>query len=253
MDISDPLFWVAALLAGGFVGFSKGGWPAVGMMSVPIMSLVMNPILAAGLLAPVYVFSDIFGMWAYRREFDKRVLVILIPAGLAGTVIGWATATIVSEAVVTGIVGLIGLGFSLNLIIRRSYNGPPRQPRVGPGLFWGALAGFTSFVSHAGAPPYQVYTLPLGMTKAVFAGTTTMFFAVLNLSKLVPYWFLGTLAFENLSVTAVICAPALVAVFLGVWLVRRVPTDFFFRFVAIALFLVSLKLIWDAGIGLFAG
>ena len=51
------------------------------------------------------------------------------------------------------------------------------------GLFWGVITGFTSFVSHSGGPPYQVYALPLKMTKTVFAGTSTIAFAIINAVK----------------------------------------------------------------------
>ncbi len=108
------------------------------------------------------------------------------------------------------------------------------------------MSGFTSFVSHAGGPPYQVYVLPLGLEKTVFAGTTTILFAYVNAIKLVPYWALGQLSAENLRVAAVLTLPAVLAVFVGVRLVRILPTALFFRLVAWALLLVSLKLLWDA-------
>jgi uncharacterized protein len=121
---------------------------------------------------------------------------------------------------------------------------------VAPGLFWGAVTGFTSFVSHAGAPPYQVYTLPLGMQKAVFAGTSTIAFAVINAVKLVPYYALGQLNLGNLKVAAVLAVPAAIAVFAGVRLVKWLPEKLFFQLVTWALLLISLKLIWDGVRGL---
>ena len=112
------------------------------------------------------------------------------------------------------------------------------------------MTGFTSFVSHAGAPPYQVYTLPLGMAKAVFAGTSTIAFAIINAVKLVPYYALGQLNLGNLKLAAVLAIPAVIAVFAGVGLVKRMPEQLFFRLVTWALLLISLKLIWDGARGL---
>ena len=40
-------------------------------------------------------------------------------------------------------------------------------------------------------------------------------------------------------------APAVAAVFLGVWLVKILPAKAFFRLVTWSLLLISLKLIWD--------
>ncbi|HMO71853.1 MAG TPA: sulfite exporter TauE/SafE family protein, partial [Paracoccaceae bacterium] len=146
------------------------------------------------------------------------------------------------------IVGAIGLVFALSLILRRG-EVPPRPARVAPGLFWGALTGFTSFVSHSGAPPYQVYTLPLGMTKAVFAGTSTLAFAYVNAIKLVPYWALGQLSPANLSVAVWLAVPAALAVFAGVRMVRWLPEATFFRIVTWALLAISLRLMWQAAAG----
>jgi uncharacterized protein len=228
----------------------KGGVPIVGMLAVPLLALVMNPVVAAGMLLPVYVVSDAFGLYAYRHAFDRRVLAILVPGAVVGVGVGWATATVVPEDAVTLLVGVIGLAFSLNLILRKTMLAEPKAPQVAPGLFWGAVTGFTSFVSHAGGPPYQVYTMPLGMTKAVFAGTSTIAFAIINAVKLVPYYALGQLNFGNLKMAAVLALPAVIAVFAGVRLVKRMPAQLFFRLVTWALLLISLKLIWDGARGL---
>lgn len=249
MPQTDPAFWLVATIATGFVGLSKGGWPAIGMLSVPLMSLVMNPLLAAGLLLPVYIVSDAFGVWAYRHAFDRRVLVLMVPAALAGTLLGWGTASLVSDRIVTGLVGLIGAAFALNRLLRNTDHIPARPMRAAPGYFWGLLSGFTSFLIHAGSPPYQIYVLPLKLSKQVFAGTTTIFFAIVNASKLIPYWHLGQLNPGSMQIAALLLLPAVVAVFAGRRLVDLVPTRAFYTIVTWALLVVSVKLIWDAALG----
>ncbi|MBP9183367.1 MAG: sulfite exporter TauE/SafE family protein [Fuscovulum sp.] len=245
-------FWVAAVVAAALVGAGKGGIPVVGMLGVPVLALVIPPVTAAGLLLPVYVVSDVFGLWAYRHAFDRRVLAIVVPGAVAGIALGWATARVVPEAAVTALIGLIGLVFAANLLLRRQAMANPRRAEVAPGLFWGAVTGFTSFVSHSGAPPWQVYTLPLGLPKAVFAGTSTIAFAIINAVKLLPYWHLGQLSPTNLGHAAFLFVPATLAVFAGVRLVRWLPERLFFRIVTWSLLLVSAKLVWD-GLGGLAG
>ena len=146
----------------------------------------------------------------------------------------------------TSLVGLIGAAFAANLLLRRGEERPARPTNRAVGTVWGTISGFTSFVSHAGGPPYQIFVLPLRLEKTVFAGTTTILFAYVNAIKLVPYWALGQLSLANLKVAAVLTLPAVLSVFLGVWLVKRLPTKLFFRLVVWALLLVSLKLLWDA-------
>lgn len=235
---------MAAVAAAVCVGAGKGGIPIVGMLSVPILALTISPVTAAGLLLPVYVVSDMFGLWAYRRDFDGRVLAIILPGAMAGVAAGWAAASMVPENWVRVLVGLIGVIFALNLILRGNPDGPPRRAALGPGLFWGAVTGFTSFVSHSGGPPYQVYTLPLKMTKTVFAGTSTIAFAVINAVKLIPYWHLGQLSAANMKVALMLMPIAAGAVFAGVWLVKILPDKLFFRLVIWALLILSLQLVW---------
>ena len=246
-------FWAAAVAASVLVGMSKGGLPAVSMLGVPVLALVVNPVTAAGLLLPVFVLSDVFGLYAYRHAFDRRVVAILVPGMVAGVAFGWATAALVPGWTVTALVGGIGFVFALNLLLRQRGAAGSRPARLAPGLFWGSITGFTSFVSHSGAPPYQVYTLPLGMTKTVFAGTSTIAFAILNAVKLVPYWQLGQLSAANLKVAVVLMPGAALSVFAGVRLINGRHEVAFFRFVTWTLLALSLKLIWDGLSGGLAG
>lgn len=239
-------FWIVAVIASLLVGMGKGGLPMIAMMAVPVLSLVIHPIEAAGLLLPVYVVSDQFGLFAYRREFDKRVLMIVVPGMLFGIGVAWATASFVPETVITGLVGLIGVTFALNSLIRRNVEVAEKQAEVASGLFWGTLTGIASFIVHSGSPPFQVYTLPLKMPKAVFAGTATIAFAIANAVKLVPYYFMGELDLSNLKIAAILMIPASLAVFAGVWLVKVLPEIIFYRVITWALLAVSSKLLWDA-------
>lgn len=243
--MEGALFWSLAISASVVVGLGKGGLPVVGMLAVPIMALGMNPVLATALLAPVFVVSDMFGLWAYRHSFDRRVVAILAIGATAGVALGWATAARVPDWAVTLGVGVIGLAFGLRLVLRRQ-PAPPRAADGPRGIFWGGVTGFTSFLAHAGAPPFQVYVLPLNLPKAVFAGTNTVFFTYLNLIKLVPYWALGQFNAANLKIAAILAIPAALAVLAGVRLVRLIPDRLFFRLVTAALILISLKLLWDS-------
>lgn len=243
MDL-DSWGWIMAVLAAVSVGMAKGGLPMISSLSVPLLAGVMNPVAAAGLLLPVYIVSDMFGLIAYRRAFDARVLKIMVPATAIGVALGGATAKIVPEAAVTALVGVIGVVFALNALIRPNLSGEAREPKVAPGLIWGTICGFTSFVSHSGGPPFQAYTIPLNLPRTVFAGTSTILFAWVNAIKLIPYFMLGQVNLGSLE-TALMLAPfAAVAVFGGVKLVRIIPHEAFYKLVTWALLLISLKLLW---------
>ncbi len=247
-------FWITGVIGAVLVGISKGGWAAVGTLAVPVLSLVMDPLLAAGLILPVFVVSDWFGLYAYRHSFDRRVLAILIPAGLIGVGLGWALIPTIDalpggERVITGLVGAIGVIFFLYMTFRHDPHGPAVEPRLGPGLFWGALAGFTSYVSHSGAPPYQTYVQPLRLDRLAFAGTTTILFAIVNAAKLVPYSFTGQISLDSVKTAAVLAPAAIAGVFLGKSMVRWVSQKTFYTVITWALLIVSLDLMGKAIFG----
>jgi len=241
--------WGLAMLAAIAVGLSKGGLAMVGIISVPLMSLVMSPVQAAGLLLPVYVVSDLGGLYAFRRDFDARVLAYALPGALLGIGVGWATAAVIPVRGVTLIVGAIGFAFAVNALLRKDVAGSPRSPSAVQGSVWGGLAGYTSFVSHAGAPLWQVYAQPLRLPPLIYAGTTTWFFAIGNWVKLVPYAALGQLSVANLATAAMLMPVALLSVWLGLRLVRIIPPLVFYRLITWGLMLVSLRLIWQAAHG----
>jgi uncharacterized protein len=238
------LIWAG--FAAVLVGLSKGGLPTVGMLSVPILSLFMSPVKAAVMLLPIYVISDMVGIWLYRKNFSAVNLKILIPAGVAGVVMGWLTASMVSDVAVKLLMGLMGIGFCLNTWLKRKTEQVARPADVRKGGFWGLVAGFTSFISHAGAPPFQIYMLPQKLPKAVYAGTATLLFAVINAAKIWPYQQLRPYAYDDLMSAAVLIPFALVGTVLGAYLTRKINEVWFFKFVQLGLLLVSLKLVADA-------
>ena len=134
MNFEITYFFYAAL-GSVLVGLSKGGLPSTGMLAVPILSLSISPIHATTLLLPIYIISDAVGVWLYRKNFSAFNVKILTQAGLLGVFVGWLTATIISEIVVTFLIGLIGISFCLNSWLRKVKNDEPKQPKTLPGLF----------------------------------------------------------------------------------------------------------------------
>ena len=244
--LQNPVLFAMLGLAAFLIGLSKGGLPAVAMLSVPIMSLTMSPLKAAALLLPIYILSDMVSVWLYRKEFSMENVKTLIPAGILGVLIGWATAAIVSDRMVSLLIGVMGITFCLYTWTKKKSTLPPKAPYLPKGIFWGTLAGFTSFVSHAGAPPFQVYILPQQLPKMVFAGTGTIVFTVINLAKVIPYSTLYPYTTSTLKVAACLLPIAVVGTVVGKFLIERLSEKWFFLAVQIALFLISIRLITSA-------
>ena len=250
MITGDVWFWVLAGLATLFVGSSKGGLPMIGILSVPLLALQISPVVAAGLLLPIYIVSDVYGLWLYRKSYDLLNIKIIVPAATIGIVIGWATVSITSDELVKLIVGGIGLVYCVDAAMKARRVIAARPADLPRGIFWGSIAGFTSFVSHAGGPPYQMYVLPQRLEKMVYAGTSTIIFAIINLLKLPPYWFLGQVNLASLETALVLSPLSIIGAYFGYQLTKIIPEKIFFRIVEVALFLVSLKLVYDGSAAL---
>jgi len=249
----DPVFVAVAVFAVLIVGLSKAGLlGGLGVMGVPLLALVMPARDAAGMMLPVLLCMDAIAVWLYRKEFDANILRIMLPGAAVGTLVGWALWALVSDAMVLLMVGVVTLIFVLDAILplRKKLEGlPPSKPW---GAFWGSIAGFTSFISHTGGPPFQIYVLPRRLPPAIYAGTTAVFFAIVNTAKLIPYFFLGQLNVQNLTLSAALAPVGMAGVFVGIYLVRRISAKLFYRIAYWLVFLLALKLIWDGVQGLLA-
>jgi len=244
-------FYLVAVPAVMLMGLSKGGFAGLSSLSMPLMSLVVSPVKAAAIVLPLLVVQDWVSVWAFRRDFSSRNLAILIPASLLGVAAGWLLAARVSEEAVKLALGLISIVFVIYMVARdRLGLQPVARPSVPSGLAWGALAGFTSFISHAGAPPFQVYVMPQNLQPRVYAGTATMFFAAVNLLKIPGYFLLGQFSRENLVVAAGLIPAAVLSTFAGVWLVKRVSAERFYAIILVLTFLIGVKLCCDAVVAL---
>jgi len=248
--IADPVFYALAVPAVLMVGISKGGFAGgIGLIAVPMMALVIPPVQAAGIMLPILIAMDLMSAWAYRTKWDKTNLFILLPGAVIGIAFGTATAHFVSDDAVRLIIGSVAVLFTLHYWFRggeaRAATGPNRIK----GTLWGTVGGYTSFVAHAGSPPFQVYMLPQKLDKTIYVGTSVMFFTVVNWVKLPAYAWLGQLAPGNLMTSAVLLPLAPIGVLLGIWLHNIIPEKPFYRVIYTMIFIVGLKLLWDGASG----
>jgi len=249
--ISDPMFYAVAVPAVLMVGISKGGFAGgIGLIAVPAMALTISPLQAAGIMLPILMVMDAIGVWAYRKKWDRRNLFLLLPGAIIGIGIGTATARFVSDDMVRLIIGSVAVLFTLHHWFSGGETRAAQRPNAVRGTIWGAVGGYTSFVAHAGSPPFQVYMLPQKLDKSIYVGTSVMFFTVVNWVKLAPYAWLGQLAPGNLMTSAILLPLAPIGVVLGLWLHNIIPEKPFFRIVYAMIFVVGLKLLWDGFSGL---
>jgi len=247
----DPWFYAAAIPAMIILGLSKGGFTTMGLLAVPILALVISPVQAAGITLPILVLSDIVAVISYWRVFDKKTLWIMLPGAVVGILIGWLTAAWVTEHEIRLIVGVVSVLFALNYWFRHRLKPEAHGHDVVKGSFWAVVTGFTSFVSHAGGPPFQMYTVPLRLAPRLYAGTAVLLFAIINATKTIPYFFLGQFDTANLTASAVLLPISIPATFLGVWLVKKIEVEAFYKIVYLMIFVVGVYLVWEGLAAIF--
>jgi uncharacterized membrane protein YfcA len=243
--ITDPGFYAVAVPAVLLMGVSKSGFGSgFGSLAVPLMALAVSVPQAAAILMPLLFVMDVLGMAAFRKDLDRRLLAFLLPFALMGTVLGTALFRVVDPRVVAGVVGVVTLLFLAQRLLF-----PPRADAPPPPRWLGAVltvtAGFTSFVAHAGGPPVNAYVLPLRLKPVVFTATMAFLFFAVNLSKWLPYAWLGLLDTRNFATSLVLLPLAPLGVWAGVRMARRIDARLFYRLVYAGMFLTGVKLVWD--------
>jgi uncharacterized membrane protein YfcA len=243
--LTDPWFYLASVPAVLLYGISKGGFGgALSIVAVPMMALMMPPTQAAAILLPILVVMDALVVKAYWGVFDRRALCLLLPGALVGIGIGYLSAEAMDEHYLRILIGVLSLVFGLqSLLGLKSFAGKDHDPASGS--LFGALAGFTSFSIHAGGPPFTMYLMPKQLSPLLFAGTAGIFFAVVNVVKLVPYYALDQFTADNLLYSLVLVPLAPLGVKLGHFLVRRSTPSFYYSVTSFCLVLIGAKLLWD--------
>lgn len=243
--ITDPFFYAVAIPAVLLMGISKSGFGAgLGSLAVPLMALAVTVPQAAAIMMPILLVMDVMGLAAFRKHFDLRLIRFLVPLGLIGTVVGTLSFSLLDARLVAGIVGIFTLLFLAQRLLF-----PPRPDGPHPPKWLGAIltivSGFTSFVAHAGGPPVNAYVIPMRLPPLVFTATMAAFFFVVNLSKWMPYAWLGLLDLRNMATSLALLPIAPIGVLVGVKLAHRIQPLLFYRLIYAGMFLTGCKLVWD--------
>lgn len=188
-------------LVGILVGFSKGGLggPVPVALTVPMMTLIIEPQIAVALILPLLIFADVFALYFYWKQWDRDIIKLMLAPGLIGVLVGAIVLKDIDPVTLKRIIGgltLFALTFKIasDRLAALSY-----EPRKWHGYFAGWASGFGSTLANVGAPPFTAYLLlQPQMTPRRFVGTTTLFFAVMNLTKVPGFLLIGIFDVERL-------------------------------------------------------
>lgn len=227
-------------------GAFGGGFSIVG---IPLLSLVMDPVTAGGLLAPLFIAMDLFALRYWKPStWSKPDLMLLLPGLVIGIGFGYLLFRFLDHRAISIVMAGTTLIFvGVWLIAGADVTIHPRStPKA---IASGFTSGITTMVAHSGGPPLAMYLLPLGLSKEIYAGTTSLFFTVGNATKAVP-WLLLVKPTGNVWVLMAICLFAIPAgVWLGWRLHRALDQRQIYRICYGLLVVTALKLLWDGASG----
>jgi uncharacterized membrane protein YfcA len=237
---------LATLLIALVKGAFGGGF---GLVGIPILSLVMDPISAGAVIAPLFIPMDLVSLRYFPpRTWSTPDVNILIPTMIVGIAIGTVVLSLLDTRLVSIAIGVVALAFAANW-----YAGGQKIV-ASPRKNWqaavaGIVSGITTMVAHSGGPPLSVYLLRLGLAKEVFVGTTTIFFLVSNAIKVWPWLYLGKPNAAMWTLIAICTPVAMLGVWLG-WLVhKRLDQRMMYQGCYLLLVITSCKMLWDGLVG----
>jgi uncharacterized protein len=249
----EPAVLTVAALGVFVIAFMKGSFGGgFAILGIPLLSLVMDPLKAGALLAPLFVVMDAFALYYWRPStWSKPDVVLLAPSMAVGIGLGFLALRVLDPHLTAIVMAVITLVFAGLWLFGRERQQPVSRstPRA---IVAGTASGLTTMVAHSGGPPLAMYLLPLGLPKAVYAGTTSFVFTVSNLLKVGP-WLLLAKPTPELWGLMLLCTPLIP---LGVWagwkLHQRLDEAQLYRACYVLLVVVAMKLLWDGVTGYLA-
>ena len=242
------MFGLAALGAM-LAGISKGGFGgSLGFAGSAILAVVVEPGVALALMLPVLMAIDMAAVRAYWGRWDKPSAGAILTGAVPGLLLGAVLFSVIPSDSIRVLIGLVAVGFPLfRIALARGWIAPrPTGFDRRKGWVAGAGVGFTSFVAHAGGPPFAVFMLGQGgIDKTRYHATSVIVFWVVNAMKAALYTMLGLFSWQLLGWSAALIPFAMIGTLIGVKAHKLIPERLFFMVAYTALMLTGLKLLWD--------
>ncbi len=234
-------------IVGILVGLSKGGLggPVPVALTVPLLTLIIAPQEAVGLVLPLLMFADVFALYFYWGEWSKKYIILMLIPGLIGVAFGMFILKDIDAVTLKRTIGgftLIALSFKIASDRLKSIQ---YQPEKWHGWLAGWASGFGSALANVGAPPFTAYLLlQPKMTPRSFVGTTTLFFAIINLTKLPGFIAIGILDFNDLLNIIWVFVLIPFAIYGARWVITRIDPKTFEWLMMVPLLILSISLLF---------
>lgn len=260
--IPHAVFWSFVALAIIIQGISKSGFAGgAGILSLPLMMLVMPVHLVPAVMLPLLILLDMNAIYHHwHNKVWRSILQIYLPS-LAGILIGaWVWWKIGREGVepyedaIKRFVGVIAILFALYIFVKdRALAWVDRyKPGWRTGVVAGTTAGFTSTIAHAAGPIVSLFVFAQDLGKTLFVGTVAWTFTLINLTKLPFYIGTGLIQKDVLLFDLFLIPVIPIGSFLGKWMHLRVSERLFNRVIFVLVLIAGIQLILNVNFVLWA-
>ena len=245
-------YFAALLIAAFIVGIAKGGFGGgIGMLSVPVMLLVLPPKTVIPLLVPVLITCDIFTMRSFPNTWDKQGFLLIAPGMVVGLFAGLLLLGRMRPADIKLAIGILTLTFCV--ITWLGLGNKPLFARASlvKGSVVGLACGIATMLAHSAGAIVNMFLLSRRLDKETFIGTTARFYFVFNVSK-VPIFGLNPnpagphFDWQTFLWSSWVLPFCPLAVWIGVWMQRRFSQEAFRGIIYVTLVAIAGKLIWDS-------
>jgi uncharacterized membrane protein YfcA len=244
--LADPMFMAVCVLGVCMLGVSKGGFFGLGVMALPLMSLWVHPLQAGAIILPTALAQDVLTIWTYRRDWSAWNLKLMIPSMTVGIGLAWLLASALSPAQIRLAIGILACLFVARHWLSAHLERYTPKPNTATAIIFGTIGGVTMMLANAGGPVWQMHLLPQKLEKLTYVGTVAILFATSNVIKIPAFGTLGMLTRDNLLIGCALLPVAVISNYAGIWLVRRTPTELFFRIAYVLMFLIAIELMRGA-------
>jgi len=250
-----PVFWCFVGLAIIIQGISKSGFAGgAGILSLPLMMLVMPVDKVAATMLPLLILCDFNAVYHHRGNADWAHIRRIMPTACVGIVAGaavwwWVGMQGVEEygLPIKRFVGAIAICFGAYIGAKESSMAWVAKHKMGvlAGVVAGVAAGFTSTIAHAAGPIVSLYMFSQGMGKSLFVGTVAWTFTFINLCKLPFYIGTGLIDPGVLGFDLYLVPLIPLGSWLGHWMHHRVSETHFNRVIMVLTILGGIQMLFN--------
>ncbi len=218
------LQWLLLAVCAMLIGMSKVGVPGVSMIVVPTLAFIFGGKASTGVLLPILMMADLFGVGYYHRHAQWKFLVKLLPWAFVGVGIALWVGQVVNDEWFKNIIAIlvfVCIGLMLWKDLKKGSN-------LFPDTWWfaasmGVLGGFATMIGNVAGPIFAIYLLAMHLPKNSFIGTGAWFFLIINFSKFPLHIFVWkTINWQTLKLDLLLFPAIALGALAGIWAVKKI-------------------------------